>query len=62
MTPVECRAEMLRLLDELPEKALQDVLNYIRLLTKQPEGDTELAAFMRQSLIDDAEVLKRLAD
>jgi hypothetical protein len=48
-------------LDQVPEEVLTDVLDFLKELQKQPAENIQLAKFMKQTLLEDKELLEKLA-
>jgi hypothetical protein len=61
MTAVQLKTEIQKVLDKVPEDVLKDVLDYMNELQKHSAEDVELAKFMKQTLIEDRELLEKLA-
>jgi len=61
MTAVQLKKEIQKVLDKVPEDVLKDVLDYMNELQKHSAEDVELAKFMKQTLIEDRELLEKLA-
>lgn len=61
MTAVQLKTEIQKVLDKVPEDVLKDVLDYMNELQKHSAEDIELAKFMKQTLIEDRELLEKLA-
>ena len=61
MTTIQLKKEIQKVLDEVPENVLPDVLDFLRELQKHPAEDIQLAKFMKKILKEDKELLERLA-
>ena len=61
MTTIEVKTEIQQALDKIPESVLKYVLDYMNELQKHTADDIELADFMKQTLIEDRELLEKLA-
>jgi len=61
MTTIQLKTEIQKVLDKVPEDVLKDVLDYMNELQKHSAEDIELAKFMKQTLIEDRELLEKLA-
>ena len=61
MTTIQIKTEIQKVLDQVPEDALTDVLDFLKELQKQPAENIQLAKFMKQTLIEDKELLEKLA-
>ena len=61
MTTIQLKTEIQKILDDVPETVLTDLLNYVKELQKHSSEDIELAKFMKESLIEDRELLQKLA-
>jgi hypothetical protein len=62
MTSVQLKSEIQEALDQIPEKVLPYVLDFLKELKSKPEGDVELADFLMRTLSEDKELLKKLAE
>jgi hypothetical protein len=62
MTTLQLRKEIKHAVDKVPESALTDLLEHVHELQKQAEAKAELIEFMKQSLIEDRELLQKLAE
>lgn len=61
MTTPQIKAEIRKVLDNVPESVLQDVLEFLNVLSQQPEEKVRLTKNLRQILTEDRELLERLA-
>jgi len=61
MISVQVKTEIQKVLDQVPEEVLTDVLQYLKELQKQPSENVQLAKFMKQTLSEDRELLEKLA-
>jgi len=61
MISVQVKTEIQKVLDQVPEEVLTDVLQYLKELQKQPSENIQLAKFMKQTLSEDRELLEKLA-
>jgi hypothetical protein len=61
MTATQIRYEIQKALDGVPENVLQDVLVFLKELQKHSPDDIKLTANLRQILIEDKELLEKLA-
>ena len=61
MITVQVKTEIQKVLDQVPEEVLTDVLQYLKELQKQPSENIQLAKFMKQTLSEDRELLEKLA-
>jgi hypothetical protein len=48
-------------LDKAPESLLEDILNFLKNLQNQPQGQLKLTETFRQILEEDIELLEKLA-
>lgn len=62
MTTLQLKSEIQKELDQVPEKALPYVLDFLKELKSKPEEDTQLTDFLAQTLTEDRELLKKLAE
>jgi len=61
MTKTEIKNEIQKVLDNVPEIFLQDILDLLKNLQDQPGDKLELAHSFRQILSEDKELLEKLA-
>jgi len=61
MTTIQLKTEIQNVLEQVPENVLPEVLAFLKDLQQRPEDDQQLAAFMKQTLIEDKELLEKLA-
>lgn len=61
MTTIQLKTEIQKVLDQVPEEVLADFLNYAKELQKHSSEDIDLAKFIKQTLIEDKELLEKLA-
>ena len=61
MTTLELKAAIHNAVDNVPENALPDVLNYLNEVQHQSPDRKKLYAFIDRVFEEDAEVLRRLA-
>jgi hypothetical protein len=61
MTPVELRAEILMRIVQLQETVLPDVLSLVQQIRDRSLEKADLEKFIRNSVEEDRELLKRLA-
>jgi len=61
MTSVEIRSEIEKVLDQVPENTLIDVLSFLNELKTKSADDVRLAANLKKILSEDRELLKKLA-
>jgi hypothetical protein len=61
MTTVQLKTEIQKVLDKVPEDVLTYLLNYVKELQKHSSDDIELVRFMKESFIEDGELLEKLA-
>ncbi|MGZ3944210.1 MAG: hypothetical protein ACXVJB_04665, partial [Mucilaginibacter sp.] len=61
MTATQIKSEIQKALDAVPENVLQDVLVFLKELQKYSADDIKLTANLRQILIEDKELLEKLA-
>ncbi len=61
MTKTEIKNEIQKVLDNVPENVLQDILTLLKGLQDQPVGKLELTHSLRQILTEDKELLEKLA-
>ena len=61
MTTIQIKAEIDKLLNQIPDDALQSVLELLTEIKAQPANQTRLAANIKKIITEDKELLKRLA-
>ncbi len=61
MTKTEIQSEIQKVLDNVPESVLQDVLAFLKELQDQPADTVRLTNSLRQILAEDKDLLERLA-
>ncbi|TZF82231.1 hypothetical protein FW774_16220 [Pedobacter sp. BS3] len=61
MTATQIKIEIQKILDNVPENALQDVLDFLKELQLSSVEHTKLANNLRQILAEDKELLQKLA-
>jgi len=61
MTATQIKSEIQKALDAVPENVLQDVLVFLKELQKYSADDIKLSANLRQILVEDKELLEKLA-
>lgn len=62
MTTVQLKKEIQKILDQLPDEVLPDVLGFLTALKSVPSEKIRLAKFIKQTLKEDKELLQKLAD
>ena len=61
MTSAQIKSEIQRVLHEVPEDVLTDILYFLKELQRLPSEEIHLARFIKQTLTEDKELLERLA-
>lgn len=61
MTSVQIKNEIQKVLDQVPETVLQDILDFVKELQTQSPGQVKLANNLRKILSEDKSLLQRLA-
>ncbi|MBK6265069.1 hypothetical protein JKA74_08465 [Marivirga sp. S37H4] len=61
MAPKDIKSEIHKLLDNIPENALQDLYNYLKEAEKQSSKTNELNQNLSKILREDKDLLKKLA-
>lgn len=61
MTSKDIKSEIQKSLDRVPESVLQDVLDFLKQVENQPIEKVNLTRNLRDILIEDKELLERLA-
>jgi mRNA-degrading endonuclease RelE of RelBE toxin-antitoxin system len=62
MTRLEIKAEISKILDELPEESLKYVLDLLKEIKTQPSKNIKLTGYIRKIMEEDKELLKKLAE
>jgi hypothetical protein len=61
MTTIQLKTEIQNFLEKVPEDVLPEVLAFLKDLQQQPGESQQLSNFMKQTLIEDKELLEKLA-
>ncbi|MDB5128293.1 hypothetical protein [Mucilaginibacter sp.] len=61
MTTTEIKDEIKKVLDQVPEDALSDVLGFLKELQHQPAENIRITNHLKQILAEDKELLEKLA-
>lgn len=61
MTKTQMQSEIQKVLENVPESVLQDILDFLKELQDQPADKVRLTNNLRQILSEDKEILERLA-
>jgi len=61
MTTSEIKSEIQKVLDEVPETVLENVLTFLKELQKQPKENIQLVSHLKQILEEDNDLLHKLA-
>jgi hypothetical protein len=61
MTKTEIKIEIQKVLDNVPENVLQDILDLLKGLQNQPPHKLEITHSLRQIIAEDKELLEKLA-
>lgn len=61
MTKTEIKIEIQKVLDNVPENVLQDILLLLKDLQNEPAKQIEITHSLRQILSEDKELLEKLA-
>ena len=61
MTAIELKTEIQKVLDQVPESILQDVLDFLKELQTKTVDDIKLAKNLRKIISEDRELLEKLA-
>ena len=62
MTALQLRTEIKQAVDKIPESLLTNLLEHIHELEQQAVDKAELIEFIKQSLVEDRELLEKLAE
>ena len=61
MSRDELKEEIAKVLEAVPEDILEDVLDYLKLLITNPKEKLSMTTKLRQIIIEDEELLQKLA-
>jgi site-specific recombinase len=61
MTTKEIRKEINRVIQEIPENFLEDILSYLRQIEKKSKNDIETLSNLKRIFKEDQELLEKLA-
>ncbi|MBK8587495.1 MAG: hypothetical protein IPN88_19690 [Bacteroidetes bacterium] len=61
MTTNQIKTEIQKVLDTMPEVVLEDILEYLKTVQSKSVDSVKLSQNMRKILIEDRELLKKLA-
>ncbi|MDB5125335.1 MAG: hypothetical protein JWP94_3464 [Mucilaginibacter sp.] len=61
MTTVQIKTEIQKVLDQVPDDVLTDVLDFLKELQSHPSDKIRLAKFLKQTLNEDKGLLEKLA-
>jgi hypothetical protein len=61
MTTKDLRKEINRVIQEVPEYFLEDILSYLRQIEKKPQKDIEALNDLKRIFKEDQELLEKLA-
>jgi len=61
MTTKEIRSEIQKTLDNIPENVLQDILDYLKTIQGKSPDKIKLGKNLRDILMEDKELLEKLA-
>ena len=61
MSRDELNEEISKVLADVPEDMLEDILDYLRLLVSNPKEKLSMTAKLRQIISEDEELLQKLA-
>lgn len=61
MTSIEIKTEIQKVIDQVPESVLQDVLDFLKELQTKSVEDIKLANNLKKIISEDRELLEKLA-
>jgi hypothetical protein len=61
MTKTQIQSEIKKVLDNVPESVLQDILDFLKQLQDQPVEKVRLTSDLRKILSEDKDLLEKLA-
>ena len=61
MSSKELKKEIVKVLEDIPDEMLEDILEYLRFLIGNPKNKIGMASNLRQIINKDKELLQKLA-
>lgn len=61
MTAIQIKKEIVKVLDRVPEKLLQDILDLLKEVESEKAMNNKLASHLKKILSEDTELLDKLA-
>ncbi|MBM3170532.1 MAG: hypothetical protein FJZ75_02845 [Bacteroidetes bacterium] len=61
MTKTQIKSEIQKVLNNVPENMLRDILDFLKELQEQPVSKVKLTNNLRKILLEDKELLEKLA-
>lgn len=61
MTKQQLKSEIQKVLDNVPETVLEDILRYLKDLESKPASQVEMSGYLKKILNEDKELLEKLA-
>lgn len=61
MTAIQIKKEIVKVLDRVPEKLLQDILDLLKEVESEKAMNNKLASHLKKILSEDSELLDKLA-
>ncbi len=61
MTKQQLKTEIQKVLDNVPETVLQDILTYLKEIEGKTTDEVEMSSLLRKILSEDKELLEKLA-
>jgi hypothetical protein len=61
MSRDQLKEEISKVLEDVPEDILEDILDYLKLLVSNPKEKLSMTTKLRQIIIEDEELLQKLA-
>jgi len=61
MTTIQIKSEIRKLLDTMPDKVLQELLDYLKEVQQQTKGQEDLKTHLHRIMKEDRELLEKLA-
>lgn len=61
MTKQQLKSEIQKVLDNVPETVLKDILNYLKEIEGKAADQVEMSSLLRKILTEDKELLEKLA-
>lgn len=61
MSPIIVKEEIKKVIDEIPEETLEEILNYLKSILRAAPDVLQQSQHLKKILVEDRELLERLA-